>query len=104
MDTADSTIQDTEEAVLRVKSSSNPQSVASALAHAIYEKRHVTLRAIGAGSVNQAIKACAIARGYVAGRGLDLLIKPGFTTVTLSNKETGEPEDVSAIVLYVVVA
>jgi len=71
----------TEEPFLRVSAGSNPQSVASAIAHAIYEKRAVQVRAVGAGAVNQAVKAIAIARGYVAPRGLDLTCRPGFTTV-----------------------
>lgn len=66
---------------LRVSASSNPQSLASAIAHAIYDNRAVKLRAVGAGAVNQAVKAIAIARGYVAPRGLDLTCKPGFTTI-----------------------
>lgn len=70
-----------EEPLLRVSANSNPQSVASAIAHAIYDARAVKLRAIGAGATNQAVKAIAIARGYVAPRGLDLTCKPGFTTV-----------------------
>jgi stage V sporulation protein S len=74
-------VPNTEEPFLRVSASSNPQSVASAIAHAIYDKREVKLRAVGAGAVNQAVKALAIARGYVAPRGLDLTCKPGFTTI-----------------------
>lgn len=70
-----------EESFLRVSAGSNPQSVASAIAHAVYENRQVKLRAVGAGAVNQAVKAIAIARGYVAPRGLDLTCKPGFTTI-----------------------
>jgi stage V sporulation protein S len=71
----------TEEPFLRVSAGSNPQSVASAIAHALYENKAVKLRAVGAGAVNQAVKAMAIARGYVAPRGLDLTCKPGFTTI-----------------------
>lgn len=70
-----------EEQFLRVSAGSNPQSVASAIAHAVYDNRQVKLRAVGAGAVNQAVKAIAIARGYVAPRGLDLTCKPGFTTI-----------------------
>lgn len=81
-----------------MKSSSNPQSLASAISHAIYDSRKVTLRAIGAGAVNQAIKACAIARGYVAPRGIDLSVRPGFTTVTMRDG------DVSAITLLIIAA
>lgn len=74
-------VASTEEPFLRVSASSNPQSVASAIAHAVYDNRAVKLRAVGAGAVNQAVKAIAIARGYVAPRGLDLTCKPGFTTI-----------------------
>jgi stage V sporulation protein S len=70
-----------EEPFLRVSAGSNPQSVASAIAHAIYENRSVKMRAVGAGAVNQSCKAMAIARGYVAPRGLDLTFKIGFTTI-----------------------
>ena len=85
----------TEEPFLRVSASSNPQSVASAIAHAIYEKHQVKLRAVGAGAVNQAVKAIAISRGYVAPRGLDLTCKPGFTTIESRDGE------ISAIVFAI---
>lgn len=66
---------------LRVGAASPAQSLASAISHALYDNQKVVLRAIGAGSVNQAMKGCAIARGYVAQRGLDLVVRPGFTEV-----------------------
>ena len=84
-----------EEAFLRVSASSNPQSVASAIAHAVYDTRLVKLRAVGAGAVNQSVKAIAIARGYVAPRGFDLSCVPGFTTI---DSREGE---ISAIVFTV---
>jgi stage V sporulation protein S len=70
-----------EENILRVAAGSNPQSVASAVAHAIYESRTCKIRAVGAGAVNQAVKAIAIARGYTAPRGIDLVCIPGFSTI-----------------------
>jgi stage V sporulation protein S len=70
-----------EENFLRVSAGSNAQSVGSAIAHALYETPQIKLRAVGASAVNQAVKAMAIARGYVAPRGLDLTCRPGFTTV-----------------------
>jgi stage V sporulation protein S len=84
-----------EEPFLRVSAGSNPQSVASAIAHAIYEKHEVKLRAVGAGAVNQAVKAIAISRGYVAPRGMDLTCKPGFTTIESRDGE------ISAIVFAI---
>ena len=85
----------TPEDFLRVSAGSNPQSVASAIAHAIYENKAVKLRAVGAGAVNQAVKAMAIARGYVAPRGLDLTCTPGFTTIESRDGE------ISAIVFAI---
>ena len=70
-----------DEQVSRVSANSSPQSVASAVAHSIYETRVCKIRAVGAGAVNQAVKAIAIARGYVAPRGLDLVCVPGFASI-----------------------
>jgi stage V sporulation protein S len=67
--------------VLRVSAGSNPQAVASAIAHSIYETRACKIRAVGAGAINQAVKAIAIARGYTAPRGMDLICIPGFTSI-----------------------
>lgn len=67
---------------MRVSASSNPQSLASAISHAIYDNRTVTLRAIGAGAICQAQKALAIARGFVAPRGFDIAVVPGWANVT----------------------
>ena len=80
------------EAILRVSAGT------SALSHALYEGKSVTLRAVGAGAVNQAMKACAIARGYVASRGYDLLVRPGFRDV-----QGKEGVKVSAMVFIVIV-
>lgn len=80
---------------LRVGAGSNTKSVASAIAHAIYESRSVKIRAIGAGAVNQAVKSIAIARGYVAPRGFDLSCTPGFATIP------SRDGDISAIVFTV---
>lgn len=85
----------TTEEPLRVSAGSNPQSVASAIAHAVYERKSVQLRAVGAGSVNQAVKGIAIARGYVAPRGYDLVCKPGFTTIESRDGE------ISAMIFHV---
>jgi len=84
-----------DEQILRVSASSNPQSVASAIAHSIYENRTCQVRAVGAGAVNQAVKAIAIARGYAAPRGLNLVCIPGFTSVK------SHDGDISAIVFTV---
>lgn len=73
--------------VLRVRSSSNASKLASAIAHNVYDGKNVYLRAIGAGAVNQSIKAMAIAQSYVGARGVSLVFRPGFTTVTMTDRD-----------------
>lgn len=82
---------------LRVAARTPTVELASAISHAIYDGKPLTLRAIGAGAVNQAVKALAIAQGHVAQRGLSLVNRPGFLTVKLE----GETEDRTAIVFHV---
>lgn len=57
-----------EKLVLKVKNSSHVSSLASAFAHMVKENpgKEVEMRAVGACAVNQAIKACATARGMLA--------------------------------------
>ena len=72
--------------VLKVASSSNPSSVAGALVKNMQEGKEVELLAVGAGAVNQAVKAVAIARGYISPQGVDITIKPGFEDVEIEGK------------------
>ena len=67
--------------VLKVSSKSNPNSVAGALAGVLRERGVAEIQAIGAGALNQAIKSIAIARGFVAPSGMDLVCIPAFTEV-----------------------
>ena len=73
--------------VLKVSSKSKPNSVAGALATAFREKQTVEIQAVGAGSLNQAIKAIAIARGYVAPTGKDLICIPAFSDIMIDGEE-----------------
>jgi stage V sporulation protein S len=73
--------------VLKVAAASKPVSVAGAIAGVIRSQQRVEVHAIGAGAVNQAIKAIAIARGYVAPAGLDLICIPSFIALTLNGEE-----------------
>ena len=73
--------------VLKVSSKSKPNSVAGALANAFREKQTVEIQAVGAGSLNQAIKAIAIARGYVAPTGKDLICIPAFIDIMIDGEE-----------------
>lgn len=73
--------------VLKVSSKSNPNSVAGALAGVLREKGSAEIQAIGAGALNQAIKSIAIARGFVAPSGMDLVCIPAFTDVLIEGEE-----------------
>ena len=73
--------------VLKVSSKSKPNSVAGALANAFREKQTVEIQAVGAGSLNQAIKAIAIARGSVAPTGKDLICVPAFSDIVIDGEE-----------------
>ena len=57
--------------LLKVSAASKPKLVAGALAAVVREKGEVEIQAVGAAAVNQAVKAIAIARGYVAPNGID---------------------------------
>lgn len=76
------------EDVLKVSGSSNPQSVGSILARSVNAGHAPKMRAIGASAVNQAAKAAAIARGFVAPRGIDLSFVIGFDDIQGDNGET----------------
>ena len=73
--------------VLKVSSKSVPNAVAGALAGVIREKGVTEIQAIGAGAINQAIKAIAIARGFVAPSGMDLICIPAFTDIIIDGEE-----------------
>lgn len=73
--------------MLRVSSRSNPNAVAGALAGVIREEGSVEMQAVGAGAVNQGVKAIAIARGYVAPSGLNLVCIPAFVEIQIDGEE-----------------
>jgi stage V sporulation protein S len=73
--------------VLKVSSKSSPNAVAGALAGVIREKGSVEIQAIGAGAINQAVKAVAIARGFVAPNGIDLICIPAFTEIVIDGED-----------------
>lgn len=73
--------------ILKVSSNSNPNSVAGALAGVIREYGKAEIQAVGAGAINQAIKAIAIARGFVSPSGIDLICIPAFTDIEIDGEE-----------------
>lgn len=73
--------------ILKVSAQSEPKSVAGALAAAIKERSTAEIQAVGAGAVNQAVKAIAITRGFVAPNGIDLIVVPAFSEVSIEGEE-----------------
>ncbi len=68
---------------LRVSTKSQPKSVAGAVAAMINEHQRAEILAVGAGAVNQAIKAIAITRGFLAPRGIDIVVIPAFANIEI---------------------
>ena len=72
---------------LKVSSKSDPNRVAGALANVLRDKGSAEIQSIGAGALNQAIKAVAIARGFVAPAGVDLVCVPAFAEVEVEGED-----------------
>ena len=73
--------------VLKVSSGSKTKSVAGAIASVLNDDDAVELTCVGAGAVNQAVKAVAIARGFVAPSGFNLVVIPGFIDLEIAGEE-----------------
>lgn len=73
--------------ILKVSSKSNVNSLAGAIVGNLKENEKVEIQAVGAGAVNQTVKAIATARGFVASSGLDLVCVPAFSTVNIENED-----------------
>ena len=72
--------------ILKVSATSKPVAVAGAIAGVVRTAGKVEVQGIGAGAVNQAVKAIAIARGYLAPGGIDLVCVPSFVDLTINNE------------------
>jgi stage V sporulation protein S len=72
---------------LKVSSTSDPGAVAGAIANGIRQQGETEIQVIGPRAVNQAVKAVAIARAYVAASGVDLYFTPGFASVEIDAQE-----------------
>lgn len=73
--------------ILKVSAQSQPKSVAGALAAVLRDNNSAEIQAVGAGAVNQAVKAIAITRGFVAPNGIDLIAVPAFSEVSIDGEE-----------------
>ncbi|MFC1936274.1 stage V sporulation protein S [Chloroflexota bacterium] len=65
---------------------SRTSAVAGAIAGVFRENKRAEVQAIGAGAVNQAVKACVLARGYLAEDGYDVVFTPEFVDVEIDDK------------------
>ena len=72
---------------LKVSSKSSSNAVAGALAGVIRENGAAEIQAVGAGALNQAIKAIAIARGFLAPSGIDIVCVPAFADIMIDGEE-----------------
>lgn len=72
---------------LRVSTNSKAKALAGALAAVIRKDGIVEMQAVGAGAVNQAVKAVAIARGYVAPNGINLIVVPSFSEIDIDGEQ-----------------
>ncbi|WP_010241654.1 stage V sporulation protein S, partial [Fannyhessea vaginae] len=68
---------------LKISTKSSPASIAGAIAGMVKDGVPVNLQAVGAGAVNQAIKAVAIARGFLIPVGLDISCSPTFADINI---------------------
>lgn len=75
------------EDIIKVSARSRTTAVAGAIAGVVRERQRADVQAIGAGAVNQAVKACAIARGYLAEDGIDVIMIPSFVEVMIDQQE-----------------
>ena len=73
--------------VLKVSSFSDPSAAAGAIANGIRETGSAEIQVIGPRAVNQAVKAIAIARGYVAASGIDVYCVPAFASIRIGDEE-----------------
>lgn len=72
--------------IIKVSANSRTSSVAGAIAGIIREQKHAEVQAIGAGAVNQAMKALVLAVGYLKEDGIHIVCVPEFTDVTIDDK------------------
>jgi stage V sporulation protein S len=72
--------------IIKVSGTSRTSAVAGAIAGVIRENQHAEVQAIGASAINQAVKAMALARGYLTNDGYDIIVIPEFVDVQIEDK------------------
>lgn len=87
IDSQDTEATSMEPEILKVSAQSKPSAVAGAIAGVVREKGRAEAQAIGAGAVNQAVKAVAIAIRYLATNDIDAICIPSFIDITIDGEE-----------------
>lgn len=72
--------------IIKVSGTSRTSAVAGAIAGVFRENKHAEVQAIGAIAVNQAVKALALAKGYLKEDGFEITFTPEFVDVEIDNK------------------
>lgn len=72
--------------LIKVSANSRTSAVAGAIAGVVRENKRAEVQAIGAGAVNQAVKALVLAIGYLKNDGIDVVCVPEFADVTIDDK------------------
>ena len=72
--------------IIKVKANSRTAAVAGAIAGVMREHKHADVQAIGAGAVNQAVKALVLAKGYLQEDGIAIVCIPEFVDVEIDGK------------------
>ena len=72
--------------IIKVSATSRTSAVAGAIAGVVREHKRAEVQAIGAGAVNQAVKALVLATGYLKGDGIDVVAIPEFVNVEIEDK------------------
>ena len=72
--------------MIKVSANSRTSAVAGAIAGVVREHKRAEVQAIGAGAVNQAVKALVLAVGYLKNDGIDIVCVPEFADVTIDDK------------------
>jgi stage V sporulation protein S len=72
--------------IIKVSANSRTSAVAGAIAGVVREHKRAEVQAIGAGAVNQSVKALVLAIGYLKNDGIDVVCVPEFADVTIDDK------------------
>jgi stage V sporulation protein S len=72
--------------IIKVSANSRTAAVAGAIAGVMREHKHAEVQAIGAGAVNQSVKALVLAKGYLANDGIEITCMPEFVDVEIEGK------------------